>query len=84
MGVYFGAFGNNFRLSIEGSQLIGDKASKNVVELEDDTKWLDGNDINVNEENGLKIVRCRKDYLGTGQLKDGILINYISKERRTK
>lgn len=84
LGVYFGVFENNFRLSIEGSQLIGNKAGKNIVELEDPTKWLEGNDINVEEENGLKIVKSGKDYLGTGQLKDGILINYISKERRTK
>ena len=84
LGVYFGVFENNFRLSIEGSQLIGNKAGKNIVELEDPTKWLEGNDINVEEENGLKIVKSGKDYLGTGQLKDGILINYIPKERRTK
>ena len=45
LGLYFGAFEDNFRLSIEGAQLIGRKAKKNVVELKDDTKWLEGNDI---------------------------------------
>lgn len=84
LGVYFGVFENNFRLSIEGSQLIGDKITKNIIELEDSTKWLEGNNVNVESENGLKIVKSGRDYLGTGQLKDGVLINYIPKERRTK
>ena len=84
LGLYFGAFEDNFRLSIEGAQLIGRKAKKNVVELKDDTKWLEGNDIEVSGENGLKIVKCKNDFLGTGQLKNGTLINYVSKERRIK
>ncbi len=84
LGLYFGAFEDNFRLSIEGAQLIGRKAKKNVVELNDDTKWLEGNDIEVSGENGLKIVKCKNDFLGTGQLKNGTLINYVSKERRIK
>ena len=84
LGLYFGAFEDNFRLSIEWAQLIGRKAKKNVVELNDDTKWLEGNDIEVSGENGLKIVKCKNDFLGTGQLKNGTLINYVSKERRIK
>ena len=84
LGVYFGVFENNFRLSIEGSQLIGDKITKSIIELEDPTKWLEGNNVNADGENGLKIVKSGKDYLGTGQLKDGVLINYIPKERRIK
>ncbi|MBS3156457.1 hypothetical protein J4413_04495 [Candidatus Woesearchaeota archaeon] len=84
LGVYFGAFDNGFRLSIEGSQLIGDKAEDNVITLEDDTSWLEGNDINVEGKDGLKMVKCGNDFLGTGQLKNGSLINYISKGRRIK
>ena len=84
LGVYFGAFDNGFRLSIEGTQLIGNNAEDNVITLEDDTKWLEGNDINAEGEDGLKIVKCGNDFLGTGQLKNGTLINYISKERRIK
>ena len=84
LGVYFGAFDNNFRLSIEGAQLIGDKATNNVINLEDDTEWLEGNDVSADGEDGLKIVKCGTDFLGTGQLKNGVLINYIPKERRIK
>ncbi len=84
LGLYFGAFGNGFRLSIEGSQLIGSKAEDNIVELEDDKEWLEGNDIKVEGEDGLKIVKCGNDFLGTGQLKNGVLINYLPKERRIK
>ncbi|MBI4159499.1 hypothetical protein HY500_04570 [Candidatus Woesearchaeota archaeon] len=84
LGVYFGAFDNNFRLSIEGAQMIGNKATKNIIEIEDPKAWLEGNNIKTEGENGLKIVKSGKDCLGTGQLKDGVLINYIPKERRTK
>jgi len=84
LGVYFGVFENSFRLSIEGTQLVGDRASKNIIELEDPTKWLEGNDVNIESDNGLKIVKSGRDFLGTGQLKNGVLINYIPKERRIK
>ena len=73
------------RLSIEGSQLIGKAAKKNVVEISDCQvkKWLFGNDIEIGTAcEGFVIVRNKNDFLGTGKIKDGVLLNFIPKTRR--
>ena len=50
-GVYFGEIETNgeLRLSIEGSQMIGDSAKKNFVKLskEQMRTWLKGNDLEI-------------------------------------
>jgi|TARA_B100001971_G_scaffold215003_1_gene256313 NOL1/NOP2/fmu family ribosome biogenesis protein len=50
IGMYFCETRNNeIRLSIEGSQLVGPKASKNIIEIdEEQTKqWLKGEDLEI-------------------------------------
>lgn len=94
-GLYFGEIMKNdeLRLSIEGSQLIGPMAKKNVVELSDDetSSWLRGEDIekelktegfvilkNKNKETG------KYDFLGSGKYKteEKKILNYVPKTRR--
>jgi len=86
VGMYFCELANGIRLSIEGSQIIGDKASKNIVELNDEEtkRWLKGEDIEK-ECNGCKgfvIVKSKKDFMGTGKYSNGKILNYVSKTRR--
>ena len=54
VGMYFVEVIKNecIRLSIDGSQLVGPKAKKNVVELGDNEarRWLHGEDIEKNPE----------------------------------
>ncbi|MBI2664256.1 hypothetical protein HYX10_02840 [Candidatus Woesearchaeota archaeon] len=50
LGLYFAELRHNaLRLSIEGSQIIGPKAAKNVAELNDEQikQWLKGEDIEL-------------------------------------
>jgi len=87
VGLYFGEIMDNgeLRLSIEGSQLLGNNAKKNVVEISDDSvkKWLFGNDIRVETESrGFVIVKNKNDFLGSGKIKNGEIINFIPKIRR--
>lgn len=78
------------RLSIEGSQLIGPLAKKNVVDVDKDEamRWMKGHDLDVQERSakepfqGHVIVRCGKDFMGTGAYKDGKLLNHVPKARR--
>lgn len=88
MGLYFGQkMIDGIRLSIEGSQIIGPKAKKNVLELtEKQTKqWLKGEDIEVDTElDGYVILKSDKDFLGTGKVKQNKILNYIPKSRRLK
>lgn len=86
------------RLTIEGAEIIGKNANKNVVDL--DTKqtnsWMLGEDVELDSEQLSKIedkekfiiVKHKKDFLSSGKLKKGennkgnTLLNFVSKDRR--
>src|SRR3989344_7937064 len=74
MGLYFGEMRNDeLRLSIEGSQLVGPNASKNIIELnsEERKQWLQGQDIDkVCDANGFAIIKAGADFIGCGKYKD--------------
>jgi len=98
IGVYFGELSeNNIRLSIEGSQMIGPLAEKNVVEVDKDQmkSWLKGNDLenldglkdanakSINED-CFVILKCEDDFIGCGRYKrdDKKILCYVPKNRR--
>jgi NOL1/NOP2/fmu family ribosome biogenesis protein len=77
------------RLSIEGSQLIGPHATKNIIDLDADEfmRWLKGDDIPLGKRAeglgpGFILVRNNKDYCGSGPLKGNLLLNMVPKARR--
>ncbi len=86
LGLYFGKISNDsFRLSIEGSQIIGPLAKKNVFKLSDEQfrDWIAGNDVpldNLNSE--FYILQHNDDFVGCGNFKNNKLYNYIPKSRR--
>jgi len=86
IGMYFGEMKDNrLRLSIEGAQLIGPHAIKQVLELDDAqaVQWMNGQNIeSAFFLTGAVIIKHGTDYLGSGQVKDGILFNYVPKVRR--
>ncbi len=86
IGLYFGTLmGNEFRLSIEGSQMIGPLAGRNVVDIDDREaeSWLKGDDISTDKAlHDYVIIRHGKDFLGSGKIKDGMIKNHYPKSRR--
>lgn len=85
IGLYIAEIEKEPRLSIEGSQLIGPGATKNVVELSDDlaSDWMKGKDIDFETEcSGFVIIKNGNDYLGSGKVKDGKILNFVPKTRR--
>lgn len=134
IGLYAAEIGSGeVRLSIEGSQLIGPYASKNIIEVPEEiaARWLRGEDIKVqgtgqgiqdskdvlnsqgcqdrkgsqggqgSQESkdgpdsqriqdsqdgqncsGFVIVKSGDDYLGSGKLKEGSILNFVPKNRR--
>ena len=73
------------RLSIEGSQLIGPSAKKNVYELSTDElkQWFKGQDIPVEGDyEGFVILKHGTDYVGSGKYKEGLILNFVPKARR--
>lgn len=88
IGMYFGLIRNNeLRLSIEASQMIGAYAKKNIVDLhkKDAARWLAGEDLDYSgNETGFALIKHNDDFLGTGKIKEGRILNFIPKARRLK
>jgi len=88
IGLYFGQLlVNELRLSIEGSQLVGPNARKNILNItEDQSKaWLRGEDLETEEKfSGFVLIRYSNDFLGTGKYREGKIFNFIPKGRRLK
>jgi len=86
IGMYFCETRNNeIRLSIEGSQIVGPKASKNIIEINEPQvkQWFKGEDLEINGNyDGFVIIKHNNDFLGTGKYKSGKVLNYVRKSRR--
>ena len=87
VGIYFGELTDRgeFRLTIEGSAIVGKKATKNIVDIskEQARQWFKGEDLDCeSEENSFVIVRYGNDFLGCGKLVNGKILNYVPKARR--
>jgi NOL1/NOP2/fmu family ribosome biogenesis protein len=70
LGLYVARLDNELRLTIEGSQLFGEYATKNIYEVNDEeaNSWLQGNDIACNKEfNDFVIIKYKNNYLGSGK-----------------
>ena len=85
-GMYFCEIDDRgIRLSIEGSQIVGPKAAKNIVEITEEQakRWLMGEDLEIKGDySGFVILKSNNDFLGTGKYRDGKILNYVNKGRR--
>jgi len=84
-GLYLGEFRHKeMRLSIEGSQLLGSQATRNVVEINDEEahKWIRGGTLEREGEKAFVIVKHNNDFLGCGRRKEGTVLNFVPKSRR--
>ena len=85
IGMYFCETEKGIRLSIEGSQIIGKKATKNIVEIDEQQakQWLKGEDLEINGNySGFVILKHKNYFLGCGKFKEDKILNYVGKERR--
>ena len=86
IGLYFAEIRDEgIRLSIEGSQIIGPKSKKSVLELNDNEakEWMRGNDLEMKGDfSGFLIIKHKEDFLGCGKYANGKILNYIGKARR--
>ena len=77
--------GDQLRLSIEGSQLIGPIAKRNVHEIDKEQlkEWFQGKDIKIEKEyEGFVILKHNNDFVGSGKFKEGFILNFVPKARR--
>lgn len=87
LGLYFGEKKNDeLRLSIEGSQIVGKSATKNVLEIDDAEfkDWIRGNDLEKGYGgcSGYAIIKHAGDFVGCGRCKGGKILNFVPKARR--
>ena len=88
IGLYFGRIDKGkLRLSVEGAQMIGEKAKKNVCEINDVKSFLSGFDVKPSkvincEERAFVIVKNNNDILGIAKYENGLLKNVLPKSRR--
>ncbi len=85
-GLYFCEIDEKgIRLSIEGSQIIGNKTVKNIMEISSDQarQWLKGEDLEIEGDyKDFVILKHGSDFLGSGKYKHGKILNYVNKGRR--
>jgi NOL1/NOP2/fmu family ribosome biogenesis protein len=92
MGLYFASFfGGLIRLSIDGSQIVGPRCTKNILDItkEEMQTWLRGEKLALSElsrrpdetPTGFVLVRYGGDYLGCGKIAGDLVLNYIPKTR---
>src|SRR3989338_5693866 len=90
VGMYFCEVDElGIRLSIEGSQIVGHKAEKNIAEITEEQarQWLKGEDLEIRGDySGFVILKCNNsgnnDFLGSGKYRNGKILNYVNKGRR--
>jgi len=75
------------RLSIEGSQILSNQATKNIFELDDKLlqEWMEGRDLQFKSgKKGFLLMKHKEDFLGTGKASEDKISNFIPKSRRLK
>lgn len=85
IGLYFGTWmRDGFRMSIEGAQIVAEKAKKGKMELtrEEWEAWLKGQDIETSQPDGYYLIMYDRNCYGCGKVSKGRLLNYVAKARR--
>ena len=78
---------NGFRLSLEGAQIIGPHAKKQVLELNEEQlkEWFNGQNLKTESiDKGFTLLKRKNDYVGCGFMSNGIVYNFIPKNRRLR
>ena len=91
MGLYFAEVNKyeEVRLTIEGSQLVGTFATKNVFVLDKEQvkKYFKGEEVPLQldvEGSPFLLLKFGSDFFGCAKYKDGMLLNYLPKYHRTQ
>ncbi|MFC1742073.1 hypothetical protein ACFL3V_06055 [Nanoarchaeota archaeon] len=86
MGLYACNLDKGARLTIEGSQMLGPKANKNIVEISDEEVrlWFRGHDLDRKAEDceGYVIIKNKDDFMGCGKTAEKGILNFVPKTRR--
>lgn len=89
--------GGGLRLSFDAISALKNQITKNILELNDKQaeEFLKGRDVTLtndeikeledkSETKGFKILKNQGEFIGTGKLVEGRIVNYMPKERRLR
>ena len=88
MGLYIGRNDRGkIRLSVEGAQIVGKSAQKNICEIDDVWNFLRGFDVSPTkmikcDDNEYVLVKYKTDIIGVAKLEGGTLKNILPKARK--
>jgi NOL1/NOP2/fmu family ribosome biogenesis protein len=90
IGLYFGRVDNNrLRLSVEGAQIVGPHANKNIAELDEKSIWdfVRGFDVKPARfdecsEGAYVLIKFKNNWLGIGKLENGTIKSVLPKSRK--
>ena len=89
VGIYFAKIeeSGEIRLSIEGTQILGEQIKKNIFTLDYEQleKWMTGSELNIKSGmKGFVVIKYKNEFLGTGKASEEKISNFIPKNRRLK
>ncbi len=86
VGLYFANQKEGIRLTLDGLQLLKNKITKNIININDKQaeEWLKGQDIYINDSYGFKVLKNNDNFLGCGKSTGYKISNFVPKERRIK
>ena len=89
LGLYFAKIdGESIRLSIDACHLLKEQITKKILELDDKQfeAYMKGHEVEFKEqgEKGYFILKHNHDLLGMAKISQGMIKNYLPKERRRK
>ena len=88
VGFYFAKIiHEEVKLSIEGTQILKDKITKNIFSIDDEQTedWMKGKDLPIETgKKGFIIIEHKGDFLGCGKASEKKIGNFIPKTRRLK
>ncbi len=87
-GLYFGEWNEELRLSMEGAWIVGEKAKKNVVDLDEQEvrQYFLGEDLDkdLGEEKRWVLLRFKGEVVSCAKYKEKRILNYLPKIHRSK
>jgi len=87
-GMYFGELKNELRLSMEAAWLIGKKAQKNIVEINETElkSYFLGEELDkdLGVENRFVLLKFQNDVISCAKYKDQKILNFLPKIHRSK
>ncbi len=86
IGLYIIKKEEDYRLSIDATNLLKEQINKNIIELNEENfqKWIRGHDLDIQAQKGTVVIKYLSDFIGCGKSNGKKIFNYIPKERRLK